>query len=119
MPNRPGNPPGACKMLNGKQLQRITSSGGGGSAVRHGDCPAEGCSVRGSEVPSEEGSMNEREQARLQALAQREGDTEDGRALRRLLEEWADWRDLITLGEAAGGLVHALNNHLNSMMLQA
>ena len=63
--------------------------------------------------------MNEREQERLRALAEREGETEEGRILRRWLDEWSNWRELIILGEAAGGLVHALNNHLNSMMLQA
>jgi hypothetical protein len=61
------------------------------------------------------------------------GCTEEGRAVlglaarmveqRLALAELTSWRehalDLVTAGEAAGALVHAVNNHLNSMLMQA
>jgi hypothetical protein len=42
---------------------------------------------------------------------------------RLALADLAEWHrqaaNLLTMGEAAGGLVHAINNHLNSMLMQA
>lgn len=40
-------------------------------------------------------------------------------ALADLTEWYRQAADLLTMGEAAGGLVHAINNHLNSMLMQA